>query len=119
VLGIFTTRGGRLTTVADNSGGYSSFSRPSLNDLGKVVFTADLDEFGPNGLPIQGVFTGPDPVNDKVLQVGDLYEGVPVTSIFTCSEALNNLGQIVMTVQSENPETFELRSFVVKATPRR
>jgi hypothetical protein len=105
--------------VADNSGGYSSFGRPSLNDLGEVVFTADLDEFGPNGLPIQGVFTGPDPVKDKVLQVGDMYEGVPVTSIFTCSEALNNRGQIVMTVQSENPETFELRSFVVKATPRR
>jgi hypothetical protein len=37
----------------------------------------------------------------------------------TCSEALNNLGQIVMTVQSENPATFEGRAFIVKATPRR
>jgi hypothetical protein len=118
VLGIFTTRGGALTTVADNGGRYESFGRPSLNDLNQAVFTADLDEFGENGLPIQGVFTGPNAVKDKVLQAGDRYAGVKVSSVFTCSEALNNLGQIVMTVQSENPETFEVRTFIVKATPR-
>lgn len=118
VLGIFTSRGGEVTTVADSTGDYASFGRPSLNDLGKVVFAADLDEFGPNGFPIQGVFTGSDPVKDKVLKAGDAYEGVVVSSVFTCSEALNNLGQIVMTVQSENPETFEVRTFIVKATPR-
>jgi hypothetical protein len=44
---------------------------------------------------------------------------VPVTSVVTCSEALNNGGQIVMTVQSENPDTFEVRTFIVKATPSR
>jgi hypothetical protein len=65
------------------------------------------------------VFTGPNPVADKVLRAGDRYAGVPVTSVFTCSEALNNFGQIVMTVQSENPDTFEVRTFIVKATPRR
>ena len=64
------------------------------------------------------MFTGPNPVADKVLQTGDTYEGVQVSSVFTCAEALNNLGQIVMTVQSENPETFEVRTFIVKATPR-
>ncbi len=118
ILGIFTSRGGPVTTVADSSGRYSSFGRPSLNDLGQVVFTADLDEFGPNGFPLQGVFTGPDPVKDKVLQSGDIYEGIPVSSAFTCSEALNNFGEIVMTVVSENPDTFEQRRFIVRATPR-
>ena len=118
VLGIFTGRGGPITTVADSTGPYESFQEPSLNDLGAVVFTAELDDFGPDGRPIQGVFTGPDPKRDKVLQAGDRYEGVRVTSVVTCSEALNNLGQIVMTVQSENPDTFEVRTFVVKATPR-
>ena len=53
-----------------------------------------------------------------MLQAGDVYEGVTVTSVVTCAEALNNLGQIVMTVFSEDPETFEVRTFVVKATPR-
>jgi hypothetical protein len=118
ILGIFTGRGGPITTVVDSTGPYASFQEPSLNDLGDVVFTADLDEFGRDGRQIQGVFTGPNPRTDKVLQAGDRYEGVRVTSIVTCSEALNNRGQIVMTVQSENPTTFEVRTFIVKATPR-
>ena len=62
--------------------------------------------------------TGTNPNRNVVLQAGDRYEGVPITSIVSCNEALNNFGEIVMTVQSENPETFELRTFVVKATPR-
>ena len=118
VHGVFTSRGGPVTTVADSTGPYSFFGEPSLNDLGKVVFTATLDEVGPNGFQLGGVFTGSNPVTDKVLKTGDTYEGVPVTSVSTCSEALNNLGQIVMTVFSENPDTFEQRWFIVKATPR-
>jgi hypothetical protein len=119
ILGVFTSRGGPITTVADSTGPYSSFNEPSLNDLGEVVFTADLDDFTPEGFPVSGVFTGPDTDTDKVLQVGDHYEGEKVTGVFTCSEALNNLGQIVMTVFGEqNPETFESRVFIVKATPK-
>ena len=49
--------------------------------LDKAAKSAGLDDFGPTGLPIQGVFTGPDPVRDKVLKTGDRYEGVPVTSV--------------------------------------
>ena len=116
--GVFTSRGGAVTTVADNTGRYSSFGEPSLNDLNDIAFTATLDEFMPNGFQIQGVYTGSNPVRDKVLQSGDTYQGVPVSSVFTCSEGLNNLGQIVMTVQSENPDTFETRTFIVRATPR-
>ena len=89
VEGVFTSRGGPITTVADNTGRYSLFGRLSLNDLGQVVFAANLDEFAPSGFQVQGVFTGDNPVADKVLQTGDIYEGVPVSSAFTCSEALN------------------------------
>ena len=120
IFSIKTSRGGAVTTVAKSSpGGYASFNEPSLNDLGEVVFTADVQP-DPNVFEtFQGVFTGPDPVADKVLQAGDLYEGMPVTSVFTCAEALNNLGQIVMTVASENPDPFEVRWFIVRATPSR
>jgi hypothetical protein len=118
ILGVYTSQGGPATTVADSSGPYASFREPSLNNSGRVVFTADLDEFSPDGRQIQGVFTGPNPQTDKVLQTGDLYEGVPVTSVVTCSEALNNRGEIVMTVQSEDPQTFDVRTFIVKARPR-
>ena len=119
IFSINTSRGGPVTTVAESSpGGYAFFREPSLNDLGRVAFTADVQPDPEVFITFQGVFTGPDPVADKVLQAGDLYEGVPVTSVVTCAEALNNRGQIVMTVQSENPDTFEVRSFVVRATPR-
>ena len=104
--------------VEDPALDIDKLGEPSLNDLGRVVFTATLDDVAPSGLPIQGVFTGSHPIRDKVLQAGDVYHGVPVSNVFTCSEALNNLGQIVMTVQSEDRETFEVRTFVVKATPR-
>ena len=119
IFSVNTSRGGAVTTVAESSpGGYASFREPSLNDLGAVAFTADVQPDPDVFVTFQGVFTGRDPVRDKVLQAGDLYAGVPVTSVVTCAEALNNVGQIVMTVFSEDPETFEVRTFVVKATPR-
>ena len=124
IFSINTSRGGPVTTVAESNPDplaegpvYASFREPSLNDLGRVAFTADILVDPTVFVTTQGVFTGPDPVADKVLQVGDMIEGVPVTSVVTCSEALNNRGQIVMTVQSENPDTFEVRTFIVKATP--
>jgi hypothetical protein len=124
VLGIYTSDGGQATTVAESNPDplavgpvYASFREPSLNDLGRVAFTADILVDPTVFVTTQGVFTGADPVADKVLQAGDLYEGVPVTSVVTCSEALNNRGQIVMTVQSEDPNTFEVRTFIVIATP--
>ena len=117
VLGIFTSSGGTVTTVADSTGPYASFREPSLNDNGAVVFTADLDQTGKDGRQIQGIFTGPDPSVHKVLQAGDKYESARITSIATCSEALNNAGEIVMTVQSEDPDTFEVQTMIVKATP--
>lgn len=125
ISGIHTSRGGPVTTVAESNPDplargpvYASFQEPSLNDRGDVAFTADVLVDPSVFITTQGVFTGSDPVADKVLQAGDMIEGVPVTSVFMCNEALNNLGEIVMTVQSQNPDTFEVRTFVVKATPR-
>jgi hypothetical protein len=119
IFSVNTSDGGPVTTIAESSpGGFASFREPALNDFGGVVFTADVQP-NPNVFTfIQGVFTGPETRLDKVLQVGDRYEGVRVTSVVTCSEALNNRGEIVMTVASQNPDTFEVRRFVVKARPR-
>jgi hypothetical protein len=56
--GIFTGAGGRITTIADTSGSFSSFpsfifgARPSINDAGRVAFVATLDAGG------VGVFVG-------------------------------------------------------------
>ena len=120
IFSINTSDGRSLTTVAESApGGYASFREPSLNDLGAVVFTAEVRRDPNLFVTTQGVFTGPDPRAHKVLQAGDRYEGERVTNVVTCAEALNNRGEIAMTVFSENPETFEVRAFVVRASPRR
>jgi hypothetical protein len=129
VIGIFTSRGGPVTTIADNSGrfgnqkAYSSFGEPSLNDVGEVAFTADTNTFcSPQDfLPEQGVFTGSNPNRDKVLSTCDSYEGKVVTGISMCAEGLNNRGEIVMLVGSSafDPETgtFPTKAWIVLATP--
>lgn len=120
IFSIGTTDGGPVVTVAESSpGGYASFREPSLNDLGAVVFTAEVQPDPNVFVTIQGAFTGPDPRAHKVLQAGDRYEGELVTSVVTCSEALNNRGEIAMTVFSERPDTFEETVRIVKATPRK
>jgi hypothetical protein len=117
---INTSDGGSVSTVAQTSPGrYTSFREPSLNDLGAVAFTAEVQPDPNLFVTTQGVFTGPDPRVHKVLQAGDRYEGVRVSSVVSCSEALNNRGEIAMTVFSENPDTFDVRVFVVKASPRK
>jgi hypothetical protein len=129
VIGIFTSRGGPVTTVADNSGrfgaakAFSSFGEPSLNDFGQVAFTADTNTFcSPEDfLPEQGVFTGDDPDADKVLSTCDTYEGLAITGVSMCNEGLSNLGEIVMLVSSQvfDPETFTFptKTWIVKAIP--
>jgi hypothetical protein len=111
--------GAAMTTAAESSpAGYASFREPSLNDLGGVVFTAEVQRDPDVFVTDQGVFTGSDPGRDRVLQAGDRYEGELVTSVVTCSEALNNRGEIVMTVFTEDPKTFEDVTRIVRATPR-
>src|SRR5262249_40894407 len=46
-----------------------------------------------------GIFVGPDPLNDNVLLIGDMLDGRIVQNLFTSSEMLNDLGQIVFLAQ--------------------
>lgn len=129
VIGIYTSRGGDVTEVADNSRrfgrrkAFSSFGEPSINDLGMVAFSADTNTFctPEDFLPEQGVFTGASPTDNKVLSTCDIYEGKPITGVSMCAEGLNNSGEIVMLVGSSafDPETFTFptKAWIVKATP--
>jgi hypothetical protein len=77
VRGIFTSIGGAVTTVADSDGPFNAdFGREALiNASGKVAFRATLDAGG------SGIFTGPDPIADKVIQTGDSLFGSTVTVV--------------------------------------
>jgi probable HAF family extracellular repeat protein len=92
--GIFVVHqdGTDLRTVAraggiGGSGPYSMFDSPIINDLGTVVFRGYLDTGE------RGIYAGPDPVADKVVQEGDPLFGSTATSVVFL-RGLNNKNQI-------------------------
>jgi hypothetical protein len=87
--GIFVATGDALITIADTTGPFHFFGNPSINNVGSVAFVAFLDRGG------SGVFTGPDPVADKVVATGDAFFGSTIVD-FGVSQGLglNDVGQI-------------------------
>jgi hypothetical protein len=115
---LLTGNGGPLTTIADTNGPFQSFGfylafvPPALNDDGDVAFLADLDAGG------SGIFVGPDPVADRVIQTGDSLDGAIVTSLRFCDDGLNNSGQLVFQATFDDPSVPEgTRVSIYRATP--
>lgn len=78
-----------LTQRVDTSTGFSSFGPDVLlNDQGTVVFSASKTFGG------SGIYQGPDPVADKILEQGDTMDG-RLFSIVKLGE-LNNAGQLTL-----------------------
>ena len=93
--GVFVVNqdGSGLRTVAraggiGGTGPYSMFDSPMINEVGTVVFHANLDTGG------RGIFAGPDPVADKVIERGDsLFGSTVYSAVFM--RGLNNKNEIV------------------------
>ncbi len=90
--GIFVGDGGAVTTVADSTGPFQFFARPSLNDAGQIAFSATLDDNR------EGLFDGPDPVADRVLVAGEMFDGGIIEGIVMDREGLNNRGELAFLV---------------------
>lgn len=86
--GVYLGDGHEFFTIADQTGPFSGFGSISLNNLGKIAFSATLD----SGLT--GIFTGADPIFDKVIQTGDALDGSTISRIAFGNSALNDLGQV-------------------------
>lgn len=90
--GIFTAHDGDVTPITDSSGLFDGFLNPTVNDLGEIAFSASFDAGG------GGIFTGADPVLDKVIEIGDTLDGLIVTGIsfgeIGGNHGLNNAGQL-------------------------
>ncbi len=72
--------GSGLTTFAraggqGPDGPYSQFNSPEINNIGTIVFYANLDTGG------RGIFAGPTPIADKVIVVGDSLFGSKVSNL--------------------------------------
>ena len=90
---------GALAEIADDLGPYSGFYAVSVNDSRDVAFRAETDEW------ITGIFTGPDPVADRVIAGGDSLFGSVVTSLECGRHALNDAGQVAFVYQLESGES--------------
>jgi len=85
--GIFSSNGGTLTSIADTSGPFTFFGTPSINDAGVVAFQAFISTGA-------GIFSGPDPIADRVIAVGDPLDGSTVAGLAFSREGLNGAGQV-------------------------
>jgi len=115
---LVTGTGGLLTVIADTAGPFASFGfyfgfvPPALNNKGQFAFLADLDAGG------TGIFTGTDPVANKVIQTGDTLDGAVITSLRFCDKGLNDAGQLAFQATFNDPSVPEgVRIAIFRATP--
>ena len=85
------------------------FRPPAINSAADVAFDARLDDF-----VTQGIFTGGDPVVDRVIATGDTLDGRTVQGLTFCEEGLNDSGQlgfIAMLEDADSPSGFRMAVF--------
>jgi len=96
-----------LVKIADTSGGYCDFGNVDINDSGRVVFEARLDSgrrCGANeSAGYDGVFTGRDPVYQRVVIQGDGELGTHQYFDSVRLGELNNSGQITLVSTYSEP----------------
>jgi len=87
--GLYLASGGSPAPLVDSSGPFANFLSGALSAAGDLVFQANLDS-GPSATG--GLFTGTDPVADKVIAVGDPLAGSTVSNLNLGD--MNDAGQI-------------------------
>ncbi|MBD2606894.1 hypothetical protein H6G81_20750 [Scytonema hofmannii FACHB-248] len=85
--GIYTSDGQTLTKIADNSSVFDFFENPAINNQGTVAFKGVLKGGG------LGIYTGVNPVTDKVIALGDSLFGSTVTDLYFSNRGLNDKNQ--------------------------
>ena len=103
---VYSDATGQVTPFVDTTGPFDSVRFPSISNGGTVAFLATLDAGGG-----QGVFRGPNPVTDKIIAVGDVFQprtGGPrtVTAISFGNDSVAKLGKMAFTVTDQFGEQF-------------
>jgi hypothetical protein len=116
VSAIVTSNGGALTTLASTASGYGFFTAgPAINSQAEVAFAAITADF-----TLDGIFTGPDPVADRVVVSGDAIGAgtVASSSIQFCEGGINDAGEVAFITTLDDPTAqFGVRFVVVRAEP--
>ncbi len=91
--GMFIASAGETVVVLDSSGSFESFRGVLLDEAGRLIFYAT-----PRGGEL-GVFTGPDPVDDCLLQLGAPLLGSTLVDFALNPVSINNSGQVAIRVK--------------------
>jgi hypothetical protein len=114
---IVTSNGGPLTTLASTASGYGFFiAGPALNSKDEVAFSALTTDFS-----LDGIFTGPDPVSDRIVVSGDVIGAGTVVpfGIQFCEGGINDSGEVafIATLDDATVPVVGVRFVVVRAEP--
>jgi hypothetical protein len=116
ITGLFLGRHGEIRRLLDSTGAFADFGTfPGLNARGQIAFQGTTNS-PPGVVGLAGIFTGDDPVADRVIAVGDALDGSTVKGLdpLSFASSLNNAGQIAFLVFLEDG-----RSGVYRANPVR
>jgi hypothetical protein len=83
-----------ITKITDVDGPWKAFGPVELDDDGRVVFAATLD----NGTA--GIYKGSDPVADKIVEIGDVRGSIRVS--WLSLGGMNNSGEIAIATSDFN-----------------
>ena len=96
-IAVGSIEGGAAPFVANDRGALYEFRDVGLNNSGTVAFYAlRRNDLG------GGIFTGPDPMRDRVIADHDPLFGGMVQDVYFQRDGLNNLGQVAFGFQLEN-----------------
>jgi hypothetical protein len=104
--GLFLSRHGEIRTVVDSTGAFVEFGlAPGLNARDQIAFQGRTNSLTTTSLT--GIFTGGDPVADRVIAADDPLDGSTVSGFDEVSfrSSLNNAGQIAFVVRLADGRT--------------
>ena len=97
--GIYVGDGTTLTKVVTNGASFQVSGVAAINDSGELAFKASYVQ----GTSIfSGIYTGSDPLANKVIQTGDALNGSTVTKLTMGTDAINDSGEVVFWAQLAN-----------------
>jgi hypothetical protein len=104
--GIFTVTEGKITTVVNTNSRFEGFRGALINNEGTIIFFAT-----PRGGEL-GIYSGPNPIGDKIISIGDPLFGSTVAGFALNPVSLNDVDQVAIRVRLAND-----RQVIIRADP--
>ena len=101
--GIYKVKNGQVTTIADTSGPFESFRGVLVNNAEMTVFYATPRD------GVLGIYSGTDPLTDKILAVGEAMLGSVVTEFALNPVSINDAGQLAIRIKLANGREMIIR----------